>query len=113
MDLHAKPFNLDDKQIDWVEKTLKGMSAEDKVKLQLPYIQTTLLVNELINLDYEANGVNIKVHEKSGMRKDRVSSIGYNLWVVSQLEQRLKNKNNSFEEGLKISSLCRRPSIAK
>lgn len=94
-------------------KGYNGMSAEDKVKLQLPYIQTTLLVNELINLDYEANGVNIKVHEKSGMRKDRVSSIGYNLWVVSQLEQRLKNKNNSFEEGLKISSLCRRPSIAK
>ena len=101
---------------DDIFKNIKGYNnilPEDKVKLQLPYIQTTLLINELINLDYESQNGNIKVHEKSGMRKDRVSSIGYNLWVVSQLEQRLKNKNNSFEEGLKISSLCRRPSIAK
>ena len=103
-------------EIDEQLKDIKGynsMSPEDKVKLQLPYIQTTLLINELINLDYEATGVNIKVHEKSGMRKDRVSSIGYNLWVVSQLEKKLKNKITSFEEGLKISSLCRRPSIAR
>ena len=103
-------------EIDEQLKDIKGynsMSPEDKVKLQLPYIQTTLLINELINLDYEATGVNIKVHEKSGMRKDRVSSIGYNLWVVSQLEKKLKSKNGSFEEHFKISALCRKPSIAR
>lgn len=94
-------------------KGYNKMSPEDKIKMQLPYIQTTLLINELINLDYEAKGVNIQVHEKSGMRKDRVSSIGYNCWVVSQLEKKLKNKNTSFEETLKISSLCRRPTIAR
>ncbi len=31
MDLHAKPFYLDDKQIEWVENTLKGLSVEDKL----------------------------------------------------------------------------------
>lgn len=100
---------------DDIFKNIKGynsISAEDKVKLQLPYIQTTLLINELINLDYETQNGNIKVHEKSGMRKDRVSSIGYNLWVVSQLEQRLKLKN-VVTETLNISSLCRRPTIAR
>ena len=111
INLLASEFEIDDNL-----KSIRGydkMSVEEKTSLQLPYIQTTLLVNELINLDYESSGVNIKVHEKSGMRKDRVSSIGYNLWVVSQLEKKLKNKNNLFEEKLNITSLCRRPSIAK
>ncbi|MDF2884232.1 MAG: hypothetical protein K0R54_4799, partial [Clostridiaceae bacterium] len=43
-------------------------------------------------------GVNIKVFEKSGMRKDRVSSIGYNYWVQCQLERKLqKPKNTNFD----------------
>lgn len=111
VNLLASEFEIEDNL-----KSIKGynsMSVEDKTRLQLPYIQTTLLVNELINLEYEAKGVNIQVHEKSGMRKDRVSSIGYNCWVVSQLEKKLKNKNTSFEETLKILSLCRRPTIAR
>ena len=78
------------------EETLKSirgynsLNMSDKTLLQLPHIHTTLLINELINLEYEARGVNIKVYEKSGMRKDRVSSIGYNYWVQCQLENKLK-----------------------
>lgn len=76
----------------------KKMSSSEKTKLQLPYIHTTLLVNELINLEYETKGVNIKVYEKSGMRKDRVSSIGYNYFVQCQLERKLqKPKNTNFD----------------
>ena len=67
-----------------------SLEMSNKTLLQLPYIHTTLLVNELINLEYEAKGVNIKVYEKSGMRKDRVSSVGYNYWVLCQLETELK-----------------------
>ena len=70
----------------------KNMPQQEKTKLQLPYIHTTLLVNELINLEYETKGVNIKVYEKSGMRKDRVSSVGYNYWVQCQLERKLRKK---------------------
>jgi hypothetical protein len=88
-------------EADEILKDIRGynsMSSSDKTKLQLPYIQTTLLVNELINLEYETKGVNIKVFEKSGMRKDRVSSIGYNYWVQCQLERKLqKPKNTNFD----------------
>ena len=49
-------------------------------------------MNELINLEYETKGANIRVYEKSGMRKDRVSSVGYNYWVQCQLEQKLRKK---------------------
>ena len=45
-----------------------------------------------------AKGTNVKVYEKSGMRKDHVSSIGYNYWVQCQLAQKLKKpKNTSFD----------------
>lgn len=73
------------------------MTLSRKAKLLLPYIHTTLLVNELINLEYETKGITIKVFEKSGMRKDRVSSIGYNYWVQCQLERNLK-KRRSLDE---------------
>ena len=69
-----------------------------KTRLQMPFIHTTLLVNELINLEYESKGTNIKVFEKSGMRKDRVSSVGYNYWVQKQLSLKLKKpKGKSFD----------------
>lgn len=85
-------------EVDEVLKEIKGyssLSPVEQTKLQLPYIHTTLLINELINLEYEVKGVNIKVHEKSGMRKDRVSSVGYNYWVQQQIEsQYLKKSTN-------------------
>ena len=68
------------------------LSTEEKVALQLPYIHTTLLINELINLQSETKGINIKVKEKSGMRKDRFSSLEYNWWVCTQLEQQYNKK---------------------
>jgi hypothetical protein len=88
-----------------------SLQASDKTLLQLPYIHTTLLINELINLEYEAKGVNIKVYEKSGMRKDRVSSVGYNYWVQCQLETRLKKPNNSPTNVSSLTALARKPKL--
>lgn len=87
-------------------KDLRGynsLSASEKVSLQMPYIHTTLLINELINLEYETKGTNLKVYEKSGMRKDRVSSVGYNYWVQCQLERKLTNK---LEEDYSSAPRC-------
>ena len=70
-------------------KGYNGLSISDKLKFQMPYIHTTLLINELINLEYDEKGVLIKVHEKSGMRKDRFSSLQYNYWVCCQWEAKL------------------------
>jgi hypothetical protein len=79
-----------------------SLTPQEKVELQMPYIHTTLLINELINLQTETKGVNIKVKEKTGMRKDRFSSLEYNWWVCLQLEQSLQKRivrqeeNNTF-----------------
>lgn len=82
-------------------KEIRGyanMSPEIRTLLKMPYIHTTLLINELINLEYESKGTVVKVYEKSGMRKDRVSSLGYNYYVQCQLERELsKAKANTFD----------------
>lgn len=62
-----------------------------------PYVETTLLIYELINLEHKVTGTNVKVTEKSGMRKDRYSSLAYNYWVQCQLErEELNKRKNSF-----------------
>lgn len=83
-----------------------SLSAEQKIQIQLPYIHTTLLINELINLQSEIKGVNVKIKEKSGMRKDRVSSLEYNWWVCLQLEQQM---NKRLQASLDIPVFLSRP----
>jgi hypothetical protein len=56
------------------------------------------MIYELINLQYEQRGQNIKIYEKSGMRKDRYSSLAYNYWVQHQLEiQELQKPDRVFD----------------
>lgn len=70
-------------------KGFDNLNGTERMKVMLPYINTTLLINELINLQYEdANGL-VHVHEKTGMRKDRYSSLSYNFYVATQLEKEL------------------------
>lgn len=65
------------------------LSIGERTDLKIPYVHTTLLGNELINLEYEAKNGVIKVQEKSGMRKDRYSSLSYNIYVAKELERRM------------------------
>ena len=117
--LKQNRINLLISEIDAEEnlKEIRGyanMQPEMRMLLKMPYIHTTLLINELINLEYESKGTVVKVYEKSGMRKDRVSSLGYNYYVQCLLERNLsKKKKNSFEDFMSVSSLCRRPTLAK
>jgi hypothetical protein len=89
---------------------LKGytsLALEDRMKFQLPYVHTGLLVNELINLAYEAKDSVVKVKERSGERKDRYSSLSYNIWVSKQLEAEMKKPKNIFDPA-KILSFGRK-----
>lgn len=75
---------------------IKGYSKltdTQKVDLLLPYMQTSFLVNELINLTHDTSNGLIKVKEKTGMRKDRYSSLEYGYYVVQELAKKLKPKH--------------------
>lgn len=80
---------------------IKGYNALDlaeKIRFQLPYINTTLLVNELINLQHEESGGLVRIIRQKGIRKDRYSSLSYNYWVACQLESKLRKRTNSSEK---------------
>ena len=89
------------------------MSPYEQMQYKLPYIQTTLLVYELINLEYEIKGTNVKITEKTGMRKDRYSSLAYNYWVQCQLEREMLKKKktgfDAFDYASKLRKLNQRP----
>ena len=73
----------------------KSLSEEQQAKMKLPYVQTSFLINELINLTHDTSNGLIKVKEKSGMRKDRYSSLGYGYYVIQELSKKLKPKNSN------------------
>lgn len=72
-----------------------SLESSEKTQLLLPYVNTTLLVDELTKLQYEESGGKVKVYEKSGMRKDRYSSLAYNYYVAVQLENKLSKRRSS------------------
>ncbi|HBF5857489.1 terminase large subunit domain-containing protein [Clostridioides difficile] len=76
----------------------------DQARMILPYKQTTLLVNELINLETVKNDGQkwLKVKEKGKARKDRYSSLAYGNYLANLLDGELK-KRNSKNSGQIIS----------
>lgn len=74
-------------------KGFKSMATEDKLALELPYVNTTLLVNEMINLRHEEKTGYVRIIKAKSKRKDRYSSISYNYWLACQLEEKLEKKH--------------------
>lgn len=79
-------------------KGFNNMSLADRSMMLAPYVNTTLLIGELVNLKHDSSGGMMKLSEKSGARKDRYSSLSYNYWVSIQLENEMrKTASRSFE----------------
>ena len=66
-----------------------------KAKIRLPYVQTSLLINELVNLQHETVNGLIKVKEKASIRKDRYSSLEYGYAFIQELSKNLKPERAS------------------
>lgn len=58
-------------------------------KLLLPYVQTQLLIDEMVNLESEIKDNTVKLKEKSNKRKDRYSSLSYGNYFCKTLERNL------------------------
>lgn len=71
-----------------------SLSAAEKLELQMPYINTTLLVDELTKLQHEESGGKVRVFERTGMRKDRYSSLSYNYYIAVQLENKMSKRQS-------------------
>lgn len=68
------------------------LSSEARTYLKAPYVHTSLMINELINLEYETKNNVVRVKEKHGMRKDRYSSLSYNIYVAKHIEHEHMNQ---------------------
>lgn len=68
------------------DKKFNNMTASEQIDVLEPFIEITSMVNEIINLEYEAVGGNIKISEKGSNRKDRYSSIAYANYLAKIIE---------------------------
>lgn len=80
----------------------------EQLKYRKTYLETTLLVNEMINLEQTIRKNLTVLSEKSGMRKDRYSSLAYNIWVMKELEK----KNKPKSEKPQITFKARKPNYS-
>jgi len=80
---------MDAKEMLSEKKDYQNKSPEDRALAVMPYLQTTSLANELVNLEREIVGGFIKIKEKSGKRKDRYSSLAYANYLAKTLEANL------------------------
>lgn len=78
---------------------LRGYSSlnpVERTQLSLPYVHTTLLIDELTKLQHEEKDGYVRMFERSGKRKDRYSSLAYNYWVACQVENKMRKKSASL-----------------
>lgn len=93
----------------------KRLPVGRQIDFKMPFIDSDLLRRELVNLESRINGSEVKLLEKSGMRKDRYSSLAYNYWVQCQLEREMLHKPKigfnmkDYAQGLR--KLNKRPTI--
>lgn len=95
---------------DFLMKNMKGyMSADDsitKADALAPYVQTSLLVGECINLSMSLVSGNIKLTEPEGGRKDRYSSVSYGNYFISLLDNDLlKEEENTLDDWLGVTGI--------
>lgn len=83
--------------LEWLNKEYKYYNIKDenlKVRLLNPYVQTSVFINEAINLERVIVQGYISAKEKSGKRKDRVMSLIYGLNYAKELEGKLNESND-------------------
>lgn len=83
-------------------KGIKGFTSlpiETQVKFESVYVQITLLVNEMINLEGERTDNNlIRLKEPRSRRKDRYSSVSYGNYIATLLERELLRRESTNDD---------------
>ena len=92
----------------------RRLTARQQAEFKIAYVQTSYLINELINLEHEVKNGNIRVFEKAGARKDRYSSLGYNYWVLQQITRKKRPKAKSNDDFIDmLAKVNRMPKLHK
>jgi hypothetical protein len=85
---------ISENEAEEILRKIKGydkLPEEAKVQFRLPYIQTSLLINEMMNLEGEITDSGlVKLREQGTGRKDRYSSLSYLNYIATEIERKLK-----------------------
>lgn len=103
-----------EEDFDEYANTLAGyakLTPEQRQLFRLPHINTTLGNAELISLEYETRDSGVKVHERSGRRKDRYSSLAYNIEVAKAVERNYFEKQSNAAGFSAVVARFRQPQI--
>ena len=106
-------FLIDEREADDLLKTYRGfnnLSQDVKAELLMPYIQTTLMINEIVNLEYEVIGNRIKIYETGTNRKDRYSALAYANYIASELERGVSKKRKARKQDNQVFNF-RKPKL--
>ena len=77
----------------------QNMSPEERNEHLQPFVQTSILKDQMMNLIEENEGINIILKQNNkGIKKDKFSAFEYGLYYVKQEEER-KRKRKSFNIG--------------
>jgi len=81
-------------------KGFESLPIETQTKFESAYIQITLLINEMINLESEQSDSGlIKLKEPRSRRKDRYSSVAYGNYIATLLEREyLSGRSNNIDD---------------
>lgn len=64
-------------------KKFKDMTQEEKASWIVPFTQTSLLKDQMVNLEQKNDGINIILDRTNkNIKKDKVSAMGYGLWYI-------------------------------
>jgi hypothetical protein len=92
---------ISENEADEILNKIKGydkLPEETKVKFRLPYIQTSLLINEMMNLEGEITDSGlVKLKEQGTGRKDRYSSLSYLNFIATEIERKLKKTKSDVD----------------
>lgn len=103
--LEAKMFDLLINQtegIEEIQRVVPGYGTaeiEEQIYYEMPYMETSALINEMINLEYTVmsqTGI-IRIEERPGARKDRYTSVSYGNYFVDLLEKDLLSNTEEYE----------------
>ena len=69
-------------------------TEDERLKIRLPFVQTSLLVNEAVNLSQEWRSGKVRLTEPRTGTKDRIVALGYGNYIMTLLETKLLVQNN-------------------
>ena len=87
----------DTREIYAGESWFNDLSTEDQVTILNPYLQTTLLENEMVLLERIEHNKFVKLKEQSGKRKDRYTSVAYGNYFISLKEKELQVRKDDTD----------------